>query len=59
MSRSKELEELWKEIEAKRKKFREENPDLDRQVICPFTNDMKCIGGCPDNRNRACVNGED
>jgi hypothetical protein len=25
----------------------------------PFTEDGECIGGCPDSKHRACINGED
>lgn len=28
-------------------------------VFCPFTDDGVCIGGCPSNRERACIDGED
>lgn len=55
MKRTPEMEELWKKTEAKRKAYREANPDQVDKVICPFTDDMKCIGGCTSNRERACV----
>lgn len=45
-----------------------EIPDVTRQdetgveyadrVFCPFAGDGKCTGGCPSNRERACVDGE-
>ena len=28
-------------------------------VFCPFTGDGQCTGGCPTNRERACINGLD
>jgi hypothetical protein len=44
-------------------------PDVTRQeedgveytdrVFCPFARNGECTGGCPSNRERACVNGED
>jgi hypothetical protein len=38
----------------------EESGYLDStDVICPFTADMRCTGGCPTNRERACILGLD
>lgn len=38
----------------------EESGYLDStDVWCPFASDGKCGGGCPTNRERACINGED
>jgi heterodisulfide reductase subunit C len=31
----------------------------ERAVFCPFASNGVCTGGCPSNRDRACVNGED
>jgi hypothetical protein len=59
LKRSPEAEALWQKIEAKRKKFREENPDKVDEVRCPFTSDMVCYSECQDNRNRICINGDD
>lgn len=59
MERTPEMKELWAKIEAKQEAYREAHPEAERGVICPFSDDMACTNGCPDNRNRACVNGED
>lgn len=56
--RSPEAEKLWREIEEKRRLFRETNTD-EIGVICPFSSDMVCYGECPSNKDRSCVNGED
>jgi hypothetical protein len=38
----------------------EESGYLDStDVYCPFSPDGKCHGGCPSNRERACILGED
>jgi hypothetical protein len=29
------------------------------EVFCPFTDDGKCVGQCPSQRERSCVNGEE
>lgn len=44
-----------------------DNPDVTRRdddgveyadrVFCPFAANGECTGGCPSNRERACVNG--
>lgn len=53
--RKTDLKELRKQLEAKRAAYRKANPEVANRVICPFTDDMKCIGGCTSNRERACV----
>ena len=57
--RTPEAEELWKRIEAKRKAWREQNPEPSQEIVCPYSTDMACYSECPDNKNRACVNGAD
>lgn len=38
----------------------EESGYLDStDVFCPFASDGQCTGGCPTNRDRACINGEE
>ena len=38
----------------------EENGYLDStDVFCPFASDQVCRAGCPTNRERACIIGED
>jgi hypothetical protein len=34
-------------------------PPKSNEVRCPFTSDMLCNSGCPDNEHRACVNDDD
>lgn len=38
----------------------EESGHLDSvDVLCPFSDDGKCTGDCPSNRERMCILGED
>lgn len=54
-----EAKKRWAQVEARRAEYRRDHPVQDSKVFCPFSSDGKCGGGCTDNRERACVNGED
>lgn len=54
-----EAKRRWAELEAKRAEYRKTHPVDYSQVFCPFSGDGECGGGCTDNRERACVNGQE